>query len=212
MSQDPGLVEAFLSGHDIHLATAARVFQVPLSAVDREMRSKAKAVNFGILYGQGAFGLAENLGISRTEAKEIIDAYFAQFTGLRDFTAQCVARARETGYAETLLGRRRYLPDISSANANVRAFAERNAVNAPIQGSAADIIKVAMVRIPPALRSAGLSTTMTMQVHDELVFDAPQHEAEAASRIIRDVMENAVKLAVPLVVDLQVGRDWLEAH
>jgi DNA polymerase-1 len=212
MSQDPGLVEAFLSGHDIHLATAARVFQVPLSAVDREMRSKAKAVNFGILYGQGAFGLAENLGISRTEAKEIIDAYFAQFTGLRDFTAQCVARARETGYAETLLGRRRYLPDISSASANVRAFAERNAVNAPIQGSAADIIKVAMVRIPPALRSAGLSTTMTMQVHDELVFDAPQHEAEAASRIIRDVMENAVKLAVPLVVDLQVGRDWLEAH
>ena len=212
MSQDPGLVEAFLSGHDIHTATAARVFQVPLDAVDREMRSKAKAVNFGILYGQGAFGLAENLGISRTEAKEIIDAYFAQFTGLRDFTAHCVAKARETGYAETLLGRRRYLPDISSANANVRAFAERNAVNAPIQGSAADIIKVAMVRLPAALRAAGLSTQMTLQVHDELVFDAPLHEVEKASRIIREAMENAVTLSVPLLVDLQTGRDWLEAH
>jgi len=212
MSNDPGLVDAFREGHDIHTATAARVFGVPIEGVDREMRSKAKAVNFGILYGQGAFGLAQNLNISRSEAKEIIDAYFAQFRDLKAFTQACVDRARENGYAETILGRRRYLPDISSASMNVRAFAERNAVNAPIQGSAADIIKVAMLKIQRLIEEEHWKTRMIMQVHDELVFDVPREELETVVPAIRAAMENAVSLAVPLVVDVNTGADWLEAH
>jgi DNA polymerase-1 len=212
MSGDPGLCEAFREGHDIHTATAARVFGVAYGDVDRTMRSKAKAVNFGILYGQGAFGLAQNLNISRSEAKEIIDAYFAQFRDLKDFTQQCVDRARETGYAETLMGRRRYLPDITSANTNVRAFAERNAVNAPIQGSAADIIKVAMLRIQAAIEREGWATRMIMQVHDELVFDVPQSELDAVIPVIQREMEGAATLSVPLVVEVNTGKDWLEAH
>lgn len=212
MSGDPGLCEAFREGHDIHTATAARVFGVAYGDVDRTMRSKAKAVNFGILYGQGAFGLAQNLNISRSEAKEIIDAYFAQFRDLKDFTQQCVDRARETGYAETLMGRRRYLPDITSANTNVRSFAERNAVNAPIQGSAADIIKVAMLRIQAAIEREGWATRMIMQVHDELVFDVPQSELDAVIPVIQREMEGAATLSVPLVVEVNTGKDWLEAH
>jgi DNA polymerase-1 len=212
LSGDPGLVEAFVSGADIHAATAAKVFNVPLDEVTREQRSQAKAVNFGILYGQGAFGLANTLGISRTEAKSIIDAYFAQFTALQQFTADAVEKVRETGYAETVLGRRRLLPDIHSNNATVRAFAERNAVNAPIQGSAADVIKVAMVRLDEAMRTAGLQAKMIMQVHDELVFDVPLAEVETLSALIREHMEAAVSLPVPLVVDMSTGADWLEAH
>ena len=212
LSGDPGLVEAFVSGADIHAATAAKVFNVPLDEVTREQRSQAKAVNFGILYGQGAFGLANTLGISRTEAKSIIDAYFAQFTALQQFTADAVEKVRETGYAETVLGRRRLLPDIHSNNATVRAFAERNAVNAPIQGSAADVIKVAMVRLDEAMRTAGLRAKMIMQVHDELVFDVPLAEVETLSALIREHMEAAVALPVPLVVDMSTGADWLEAH
>lgn len=212
LSQDPGLVDAFLQGHDVHTATAAKVFQVEAEAVDRDMRSKAKAVNFGILYGQGAFGLAQNLGISRREAKEIIDAYFVQFAQLKAFTADCVDRVRETGYAETVLGRRRYLPDIQSNNATVRAFAERNAVNAPIQGSAADIIKVAMVRMQKAIDENQLRSRMIMQVHDELVFDVPKEEIEQLEGLIKTAMSEAVELAVPLVVDMSTGENWLEAH
>jgi DNA polymerase-1 len=176
------------------------------------MRSKAKAVNFGILYGQGAFGLAQNLNISRSEAKEIIDAYFAQFRDLNSFTQACVDRARETGYAETLMGRRRYLPDITSANTNVRAFAERNAVNAPIQGSAADIIKVAMLRIQALIEREGWAARMIMQVHDELVFDVPKSELDVVIPAIQREMEGAAKLSVPLVVEVNTGEDWLEAH
>jgi len=176
------------------------------------MRSKAKAVNFGILYGQGAFGLAQNLGIPRREAKEIIDAYFVEFAQLKAFTADCVDRVRETGYAETVLGRRRYLPDIASNNATVRAFAERNAVNAPIQGSAADIIKVAMVRMQAALEENQLKARMIMQVHDELVFDVPVREVDQLEGLIETAMADAVKLAVPLVVDMSTGQNWLEAH
>lgn len=212
LSEDPGLVEAFNSGLDVHTATAAKVFQVDIEAVDRDMRSKAKAVNFGILYGQGAFGLAQNLGISRTEAKEIIDAYFEQFAALKSFTAHSVDVVRERGYAETVLGRRRYLPDIQSNNATVRAFAERNAVNAPIQGSAADIIKVAMVRIQEAMQRQQLQSRMIMQVHDELVFDVPNEEVPAMRSLIDEAMSQAVQLKVPLVVDISTGKDWLEAH
>ena len=212
LSKDPGLVDAFVQGHDVHTATAAKVFQVDPEAVDRGMRSKAKAVNFGILYGQGAFGLAQNLGIPRREAKEIIDAYFVEFAQLKAFTADCVDRVRETGYAETVLGRRRYLPDIASNNATVRAFAERNAVNAPIQGSAADIIKVAMVRMQAALNEHQLNARMIMQVHDELVFDVPVDEVAQLEGLIEAAMADAVKLAVPLVVDMSTGQNWLEAH
>lgn len=212
LSQDQGLVDAFVKGEDIHTATAAKVFGVASEEVDREMRSQAKAVNFGILYGQGAFGLAQNLGIPRTEAKTIIDAYFAQFGQLKAFTAACVDAVREKGYAETVLGRRRYLPDIQSNNATVRAFAERNAVNAPIQGSAADIIKVAMVRMNKALEESNLKARMIMQVHDELVFDVPINEVTALESLISNAMSNAVELSVPLVVEMATGSNWLEAH
>jgi DNA polymerase-1 len=212
LSRDPGLVEAFASGHDIHTATAARVFGVDIADVDRDMRSKAKAVNFGILYGQGAFGLAGVLGISRKEAKAIIDAYFEQFPTLQAFTQTCVARARECGYAETVLGRRRYLPDLHSNNATVRAFAERNAVNAPIQGSAADIIKVAMVRCARRLQEGAYKTRMILQVHDELVFDVPKSELASIQTLVKETMEQAVELQVPLVVDVSTGDNWLEAH
>jgi DNA polymerase-1 len=212
LSQDQGLVQAFIQGLDIHTATAAKVFSVSVDDVDRAMRSKAKAVNFGILYGQGAFGLAQNLGIPRREAKEIIDAYFEQFKDLKQFTARCVERVREKGYAETVMGRRRYLPDIQSNNATVRAFAERNAVNAPIQGSAADVIKVAMVHVDQALKSAGLKSRMIMQVHDELVFDVPLEEVDVMQTIVRSSMVQAIEMSVPLVVDMSTGNDWLEAH
>ena len=183
LSKDPGLVDAFVQGHDVHTATAAKVFQVDPEAVDSEMRSKAKAVNFGILYGQGAFGLAQNLGIPRREAKEIIDAYFVEFAQLKAFTADCV-----------------------------RAFAERNAGNAPIQGSAADIIKVAMVSMQAALNKHQLNARMIMQVHDELVFDVPVDEVAQLEGLIESAMADAVKLAVPLVVDMSTGQSWLEAH
>ena len=212
LSKDRGLVDAFIRGMDIHTATAAKVFAVAPEEVDREMRGKAKAVNFGILYGQGAFGLAQTLGIPRKEAKQIIDAYFEQFAALKQYTADCVEQVRSTGYAETVMGRRRYLPDIHSNNATVRAFAERNAVNAPIQGSAADIIKVAMVSVDQAIQKEGLQSRMIMQVHDELVFDVPRDEVEVMQNLVQTAMVSAVNLSVPLVVDMSTGADWLEAH
>tara|TARA_B100001564_G_C20635971_1_gene669742 strand:- start:20 stop:1852 length:1833 start_codon:yes stop_codon:yes gene_type:complete len=212
MSNDPGLVDAFKQGIDIHTATASKVFNVGLDDVDRTKRSQAKAVNFGILYGQGAFGLAEELGIKRTEAKEIITSYNEKFSSLGNFTKECIEKAREYEYAETILGRRRKLPDINSNNGMVKAFAERNAVNAPIQGSAADIIKVAMVKIDEALNSSSLNAKMIMQVHDELVFDVHKDEVEALKPIVKKCMEEAVELRVPLVVDMSTGADWLEAH
>ena len=210
MSKEQGLIEAFQQGKDIHAATAAKVFGVPLDDVTREQRSQAKAVNFGILYGQGAFGLAETLGISRKEAKSIIDAYHAQFAGLDAFTQTCVAQARESGMAKTLLGRRRPLADIHSNNAVVRAFAERNAVNTPIQGSAADIIKVAMIDVAKEMR--GMQSRLIMQVHDELVVDAAVSELEEVKALLVRCMERAVKLEVPLEVDVSHGQNWLEAH
>jgi DNA polymerase-1 len=210
MSQEQGLIQAFQAGEDIHAATAAKVFGVPVEEVTRDQRSQAKAVNFGILYGQGAFGLAETLGIPRKEAKQIIDAYHAQFSGLQAFTKACVDRAREEGRATTLLGRRRPLPDIQSNNAVVRSFAERNAVNTPIQGSAADIIKLAMIKVHKALE--GMGSQLIMQVHDELVVDVAKEELETVTRLVTQSMEDALKLEVPLVVDAQHGATWLEAH
>ncbi len=212
ISGDEGMQQAFRDGLDIHAATAAKVFDVGLDEVTRDQRSKAKAVNFGIAYGQGAFGLAQNLNISRTEAKEIIENYFHQFPGLLRYKEMSVEEAREKGYAETLLGRRRKLPDIQSANHTVRAAAERNAINAPIQGSAADIIKLAMIAIQKRFKQEGFQSRMLLQVHDELVFDAHKEEIELITPIIRTEMENAHSLPVPLVVDINTGNNWLEAH
>ena len=212
LSQDRGLCAAFLEGADIHTATAAKVFGVAAEEVDRAQRSQAKAVNFGILYGQGAFGLAETLKIPRREAKGIIEAYFAEFADLKAYQTRVVDEAKENGYVETVLGRKRWLPDITSANAVVRGFAERNAINAPIQGSAADIIKIAMVRIHEALKKGGFAARMILQVHDELVFDVPTHEVDAVQALVQSHMEQAVELAVPLEVEAQTGQDWLEAH
>jgi len=212
LSGDRGLCQAFLDGADIHTATAAKVFGVAPEEVDRGQRSQAKAVNFGILYGQGAFGLAETLKIPRREAKGIIEAYFAEFADLKAYRTRVVEEARERGYVETVLGRKRWLPDITSANAVVRGFAERNAINAPIQGSAADIIKVAMVRIQKALGDGGFGARMILQVHDELVFDVPKKEVGTVSKLVKEHMEGAVELAVPLEVEVQTGANWLEAH
>ncbi len=212
LSNDENMCEAFLQGADIHAATASKVFGVPLDQVDKSMRSKAKAVNFGIIYGQGAFGLAQNLGIPRGEAKEIIDSYFKQFNRLKAYQQENIESARKTGYVETILGRRRYLADINSANAVVRGFAERNAINAPIQGSAADIIKVAMIRIQEDLRKMKLRSKMILQVHDELVFDVHKEELEIIKPVIAERMTTAVKMRVPLEIDMNHGDNWLQAH
>ncbi len=212
LSGDEGMIAAFQAGHDIHAATAAKVFGVALDQVDREMRSKAKAVNFGIIYGQGAFGLAQNLNIRRAEAKEIIDNYYAQFSGLKAYQNQNIEFARSHGYVETILKRRRYLKDINSANAVVRGFAERNAINAPVQGSAADIIKLAMIEIDRELNAKKFKTRMILQVHDELVFDAHLDELDEVKQLVVDKMQNAYPLEVPLKVDLDTGKNWLEAH
>ena len=212
LSGDAQMIEAFRSGHDIHTATASKVFNIPMEEVTREQRSAAKAVNFGIIYGQSAFGLAQSLNISRTEAKSIIDSYFEQFGALKSYMDRVMVDARDDGYVETIMKRRRYLPDINSANAVVRGFAERNAVNAPIQGSAADIIKMAMIRVHNALKNHHLKTRMILQVHDELVFDVPLDEAEVVKALVKESMENAVEVGVPLEVEVGSGANWLDAH
>jgi DNA polymerase-1 len=212
LSEDPNMLKAFQEGADIHAATASRVFATPIDAVTREQRGKAKAVNFGIIYGQSAFGLAENLNISRTEAKEIIDNYFSQYPGVKAYMDNAIARARELGYVETIMQRRRYLPDINSANAVVRGFAERNAINAPIQGSAADIIKVAMIRVFNKMEEHGLTSRLLLQVHDELVFDVHKSEIEVMQLLVKEEMENAIEFGVPLTVEVNKGANWLEAH
>jgi DNA polymerase-1 len=212
LSGDPGMMEAFAQNLDIHAATAARVFGVPLADVTRDQRSKAKAVNFGIIYGQSAFGLAENLNISRTEAGEIIKSYFEQYGGIKTYMDRSIAQAKERGYVETILGRRRYLRDINSANQTVRGFAERNAINAPIQGSAADMIKVAMIRVHNALHAQKLRSKLLLQVHDELVFDAHRDELDALKALVEEHMVNAIPLKVPVAVSMDTGENWLEAH
>ena len=212
ISGDPNMCEAFRSGVDIHTATAAKVYNVAEADVTKEMRYKAKSVNFGIIYGQGAFGLAENLGISRTEAKEIIDNYKKQFPGIQKYMDDMVNFAREYGYVQTIRGRRRYLRDINSANAVVRGFAERNAINAPIQGSAADMIKLAMIRVHKALQEGNFKTKLLLQVHDELVFDVPHDEVERVKPVIEEAMRNALPMSVPIEVGIGTGSNWLDAH
>lgn len=212
LSQDENMINAFKSGQDIHAATAAKVFNVSLDEVTRDQRSAAKAVNFGIIYGQSAFGLAQNLNISRTEAKQIIDSYFEQYPTIKGFMDAAVASAREKGYVETIMQRRRYLSDINSANAIVRGFAERNAVNAPIQGSAADVIKLAMIRVHQAMHTTDLKSKMLLQVHDELVFDVHESEVDEMRNLVKREMEAAVELAVPMEVEIEIGDNWLDAH
>src|SRR5476651_2628593 len=212
ISKDENMMEAFVQGIDIHTATAANVYGKTLEEVDSTMRRNAKAVNFGIIYGQSAFGLSQNLGIPRKEAADIIDQYFAQYPGIKQYMADTMNFARENGFVQTLMGRRRYLRDINSANATVRGFAERNAINAPIQGSAADMIKIAMINIHRELKAQKLEACMTMQVHDELVFDVPHHEVELIKPIIMENMKNAIKTTVPIMVEIGTGVNWLEAH
>ncbi len=214
ISGDSAMCDAFRQHKDIHTATAAKVYNVPESEVTKEMRYKAKSVNFGIIYGQGAFGLADNLGISRTEAKEIIDNYKKEFSGIQNFMDDTISFARENGYVQTLMGRKRWLRDITSANFTVRAFAERNAINSPIQGSAADMIKLAMIKVHHKLSGSKLQSKMVLQVHDELVFDAPKEEVEELKALILDCMQTAMPLPndVPVVAEVGAGENWLLAH
>jgi len=213
ISEETNMIKAFNDGIDIHTATASKVFNVDsVDDVTPEQRRSAKAVNFGIIYGQSAFGLAQNLGIKRKEAKQIIDSYFEQYPKIKDYMATSVEFARKHGYVETIMKRRRYLKDINSENAIVRNFAERNAVNAPIQGSAADVIKIAMIDVAAAMKKANLKSKMLLQVHDELVFDVENSEIEQLQQIVKENMEAAVKLVVPLDIEQKVAKDWLEAH
>ncbi|MGB1988730.1 MAG: DNA polymerase, partial [Flavobacteriales bacterium] len=212
LSQDEGMLSAFQNGEDIHAATAAKVYQVELEKVSREQRSHAKMVNFGIIYGISAFGLAQRLGIKRGEAKEIIDNYFMQYPKVKDYMDLSIEQAREKGFVETIMGRKRMLNDINSRNAVVRGYAERNAINAPIQGSAADIIKLAMIHVHEAFKGQDFKSKMLLQVHDELVFDVHKSEIDILKSLIKDKMEQAVSLSVPLDVEVGQGLNWLEAH
>ena len=214
ISADKNMSEAFRKGTDIHTATASRVYNVAEKDVTKEMRYKAKSVNFGIIYGQGAFGLADNLGISRTEAKEIIDNYKKQFPGIQKYMDDTINFAREHGYVQTLMGRKRWLRDINSANFTVRGFAERNAINSPIQGTAADMIKLAMQKVHAAMKKEKMQSRMLLQVHDELVFDALKSEAKELKPLIIECMQSAMPLPnkVPVVAECGQGINWLEAH
>ncbi|WP_027377512.1 DNA polymerase I [Kaistella palustris] len=212
ISEEENMIKAFQDGEDIHASTASRLFGVQLEEVTKTQRSQAKTVNFGILYGQGAFGLAEQTGLSRTEAKEMIANYFETYPKLKKYMAEQVVKAQEMGYVETILKRKRHLKDINSANFVVKAHAERNAVNAPIQGSAADVIKLAMIRIDEQLTARNMKTKMLLQVHDELVFEAPEDEVEEVTALIKREMESAYQTTVPLLVEVGTGRNWLEAH
>ena len=212
LSGDSNMLEAFNSGHDIHTATAAKIYKIPLEEVTSDMRRKAKTANFGIIYGISAFGLAERLNIPRTEAKELIEGYFATYPDVKRYMDNAIAQAKEKGYVETLFGRKRFLPDINSQNSVVRGYAERNAINAPIQGTAADIIKIAMIRIQERFEREGVRAKMIMQVHDELNFTVPVEEAEWVRDMVVGEMEHAIALHVPLIADCGVGHNWLEAH
>tara|TARA_B100001250_G_scaffold138725_1_gene118770 strand:+ start:9016 stop:11781 length:2766 start_codon:yes stop_codon:yes gene_type:complete len=212
LSKDDAMLTAFNNGLDIHSATAAKVYKVPLEEVDKTMRSNAKSVNFGIIYGISAFGLSQNIGVNRKEAQEIIDNYFEQFPKVKEYIDWAIDQARDREYVETIMGRRRYLRDINARNGMIRAMAERNAINAPIQGSAADIIKIAMINVDKEIVTRKMQSKMLLQVHDELIFDMHKSEADDLKELVRNKMENAVSLSVPLVVDLGVGENWLEAH
>jgi len=211
LSGDPGFIEAFHQGGDIHRQTAALIFSVSVDQVTAEMRARAKTINFATIYGQGPFALSRQLGISQEDAKSFIARYFERFAGVRAFLDRQIQLAREYGYVETIFKRRRYIPEIKDRNFNMRAYGERNAQNSPLQGSAADLIKLAMVRIHTGLRERKLRSRMLLQVHDELVFEGPPEEIETLGRLVRDHMEHVVELRVPLVVDIGVGPNWLDA-
>jgi len=212
LSGDKHMIEAFRNGEDIHASTAAKIYNVGINEITSDMRRKAKTANFGIIYGISVFGLAERLNIPRSEAKELIDGYFKTYPDIHNYMEESIRVAKEKGYVETLFKRKRYLPDINSHNAIVRGYAERNAINAPIQGSAADIIKIAMVRIFNRFEAEKLKSKMILQVHDELNFNVYKDELEEVQRIVLEEMEGAVKLQVPLIADCGVGKNWLEAH
>ncbi len=212
LSGDPHMIEAFQKGQDIHAATASKIYKVPLEEVTREQRSKAKTANFGIIYGISVFGLAERLNVDRKEAKELIDGYFENYPHVKEYMDESIRIARERGYIETIFKRKRYLPDINSRNAVVRGYAERNAINAPIQGSAADIIKVAMVRIYQRFLKERIQSKMILQVHDELNFSVLPEEQEKVKQIVIEEMESAYKMKAPLLADSGWGQNWLEAH
>ncbi|HEU4471260.1 MAG TPA: DNA polymerase I, partial [Flavisolibacter sp.] len=214
LSADPGMCEAFRQNKDVHTATAAKVYGVDEEAVTKDMRRKAKSVNFGIIYGQGAFGLAENLGISRSEAKTIIDNYKKEFSGITRYMDDMINFCREHGYVQTVLGRKRWLRDINSGNFTVRGYAERNAINSPIQGTAADMIKLAMVKVHQAVKARGFRSRMILQVHDELVFDATRDEVEDLKPVIIECMQSAMELpnGIPVIAEVGSGTNWLEAH
>jgi DNA polymerase-1 len=209
---EENMIKAFQQGEDIHKSTAAKVFNVPLEEVTKEQRSHAKTVNFGIIYGVSAFGLSNQTSLSRAESAALIEAYYITYPKLKSYIQEQIESARENGFVQTILGRRRYLKDINSANAIVRGAAERNAVNAPIQGSAADIIKIAMINIHKRLIAENWKSKMLLQVHDELVFDVHNSELEKIQPMIKQEMEQAVVLSVPLEVEIGIGKDWLEAH
>ena len=214
LSGDESMCNAFRNNKDVHTATAAKVYGIEEETVTKEMRRKAKSVNFGIIYGQGAFGLAENLGISRSEAKEIIDNYKKEFSGITKYMSDMIHFCQEHGYVETVLGRKRWLRDINSSNFTVRGYAERNAINSPIQGTAADMIKLAMVKIDTAFKEHRFKSKMILQVHDELVFDAVNEEVELIKPVILRCMQSAMTLPndVPIVAEVGSGTNWLEAH
>ena len=212
LSSDTNMLDAFNSGHDIHTATAAKIYKIPLEEVTSDMRRKAKTANFGIIYGISVFGLSDRLAIPKSEAKELIEGYFATYPEVKKYMDNAIQNAKEMGYVETLFGRKRFLPDINSQNSIVRGFAERNAINAPIQGTAADIIKIAMVRIQNRLEKENLQAKMTMQVHDELNFTVPNTEIDVVKKVVVEEMENAIQLQVPLIADCGIGSNWLEAH
>jgi DNA polymerase-1 len=212
MSADPDMLAAFHSGEDIHRATAAKIYKVAVDDVTDAQRRNAKTANFGIIYGISAFGLSERLSIPRSEAKMLIDGYFESYPHIKDYIDRCVEKARNDGYVTTVMGRRRYLPDINSRNAGLRSFAERNAVNAPLQGSAADIIKLAMIRIYGKIKAEGLASRMIMQVHDELVFNVVPEELPRLQKIVVEEMEGAYSGKVKLEVSCGTGQNWLEAH
>jgi DNA polymerase-1 len=210
LSHDPAFVQAFQSGGDIHRQTAALIFEVPLEQVTSEMRGRAKTINFATIYGQGAHALSRQLGVAHSEAKDFITRYFERFEGIRKYLDSMVQLARAQGYVQTIFGRRRYIPELRDRNFNIRAFGERTATNSPIQGSAADLIKIAMIRIHRALASRKLESTMILQVHDELVFETPPDELATLEALVREEMEHAADLSVPLVVDIGTGANWVE--
>jgi DNA polymerase-1 len=210
---DATLVTAFNAGHDIHSATAAALFGIELDDVQSEQRRIAKTVNFGIMYGQGSFGLARQLGISRTESKEIIDQYFQRYPNIKSYIDQTIEQAKKQGYVETLLGRRRYFPALESNNQAIRQGAERAAINMPIQGTAADMMKLAMINVHGRMKQEGMQSLMIMQIHDELVFDAVKDEVEALRDLVKHEMEHAMSLGdVPIIVETGIGQNWEEAH